>query len=144
MAAQLTIGALVISGTTVIVVLFIAFAERVLTRLDGWLERPPFFLRSVVVLVAVTLWLVAAMSLGVWLWATAFLAVGVFDTLEPAVYFSVVAFTTLGFGDVLVAEDWRLLSGISAANGLLIFGICTAFQVEVLRRLRRIGDSSGD
>ncbi|MEM9736953.1 MAG: ion channel, partial [Pseudomonadota bacterium] len=56
-----------------------------------------------------------------------------------ALYFSVVAFTTLGFGDVLLPQEWRLLAGLSAANGLLIFGVSTAFLVEVFRR---VGDGN--
>ena len=84
-----------------------------------------------------TLWLMAAHSLGVWIWAATFLMLGTFSALEPALYFSVVSFTALGFGDVVLTPQWRLLSGMSAANGLLIFGLSTAFLVEFLSRLRK-------
>jgi hypothetical protein len=47
-------------------------------------------------------------------------------TLEKAVYFSTVTFTTLGFGDITLDEEWRLLSSFEAANGLLMFGWTTA------------------
>jgi hypothetical protein len=46
-----------------------------------------------------------------------------------------VSFTTLGFGDVTLPHDWRLLSGIIAANGLILFGLNTAFLIEILNRL---------
>jgi len=62
---------------------------------------------------------------------------GTFDALEPALYFSVVSFTTLGFGDVVLTPQWRLLPGMSAANGLLIFGLSTAFLVEFFTHLRK-------
>jgi hypothetical protein len=42
----------------------------------------------------------------------------IFGTLEGAVYFSIVAYTTLGFGDILLPLDWRLLGGMASANGL--------------------------
>ena len=51
-------------------------------------------------------------------------------------YFSLVSFTTLGFGDVLFPPEWRLLSGMAAANGLLNFGLLTALLVEALRHVR--------
>jgi hypothetical protein len=51
---------------------------------------------------------------------------GAIETLETAVYFSTVTFTTLGFGDITLDEDWRLLSSFEAANGLLMFGWSTA------------------
>ena len=39
-----------------------------------------------------------------------------FHALEPALYFSLVSFSTLGFGDIILDEKWRLLSGLTAAN----------------------------
>ncbi|MEL6479223.1 MAG: ion channel [Pseudomonadota bacterium] len=137
MVAQLALGSVVIAGSVIVQVLFIAMAESWLRRREAWLARPPHLLRSTLGLAAVTLWLMLAHTVGVWLWAVTFLAVGVFEGLEPALYFSGVAFTTLGFGDVLVGREWRLLSGLAAANGLLIFGISTAFLVEALRAIRQ-------
>jgi hypothetical protein len=61
---------------------------------------------------------------------------GIFETLEEAVYFALVSYTTLGFGDVLLEKEWRLLSGMAAANGLLNFGLLTALLVEALRHIR--------
>ncbi len=82
-----------------------------------------------------TVWILAAHTASVWLWSIAFYLLGVFDRLEPAVYFSLVAFTTLGFGDIILAEDWRILSGMTAINGLLLFGFSTAFLFEVFNRI---------
>jgi hypothetical protein len=48
-------------------------------------------------------------SICVWIWAGAFLVLGLFPAVEPAVYFSIVSFTTLGFGDILLPVLWRLL-----------------------------------
>ena len=78
----------------------------------------------------------AMLTVAVWIWAVAFRLLGIFGTLEASVYFSLVAFTTLGFGDVLLPQEWRLLSGLSAANGLLMFGLMTAVLVETLRETR--------
>ncbi len=30
-------------------------------------------------------------------------------------------FTTIGFGDVVVAQSWRLFAALEGANGLLLF-----------------------
>ena len=46
--------------------------------------------------------------------------------LETAFYFSMVTFTTLGFGDVVLTGPWRTLASIQAANGVIIFGWTTA------------------
>ena len=66
----------------------------------------------------------------------AYLYVGAIAGLEPALYFAVVTITTLGFGDIVLPLESRLLAGLCAANGLLLFGVCTAFLVEFLRGLR--------
>ena len=65
-------------------------------------------------------------------------------TLEEAVYFSMVTFTTLGFGDIIIAPPWRILSGIEAMNGLLIFGWSTALLYAVVNESmkRRFSDSN--
>lgn len=137
MIVQLLIGSFVISLSVVVVAIFIGLAEHVLMRYGKWIVSEPQRIRLVVSLTGVTLWLIAAISAAVWLWAVTYLAVGAFDAMEPALYFSIVTFTTLGFGDVLLTEQWRLLSGLAAANGLLIFGLSTAFMVEFLVRVRR-------
>jgi hypothetical protein len=49
-------------------------------------------------------------------------------------YFAFVNYTTLGYGDVLPVERWRLLGPITAMNGILLFGWSTAVIFEVLRR----------
>ena len=51
-----------------------------------------------------------------------------------AFYFAFVNYTTLGYGDILPVEQWRLLGPITAMNGVLLFGWSTAVIFEVLRR----------
>jgi hypothetical protein len=110
--------------------------EVLFLRGHGWLMREPHRLKLMVVIGAVSLWVLGVITAGIWVWAGAFYALGVFATLEEAVYFAMVTFTTLGFGDVLLPMEWRLLAGMAAANGLLNFGLLTALLVEALRHVR--------
>jgi hypothetical protein len=73
-------------------------------------------------------------SVQVWIWAITFQTVGAFSELEPALYFSLVSFSTVGFGDITLGPDWRLLSALTAANGFISFGWSTAHMVELVRR----------
>jgi hypothetical protein len=75
-------------------------------------------------------------SVQIWAYAFAYLALGQFDGLEPALYFSTSAFTTVGFGDVLLSDSWRMLGAAEAANGFLLIGWSTAFLVAVTARVR--------
>jgi len=57
-------------------------------------------------------------------------------SFEPAMYFSIVTFTTLGYGDVLVAEEWRILAATEAANGIIMFGWTPALIVNFVSKVR--------
>jgi len=46
-----------------------------------------------------------------------------------------VTFTTLGYGDILLDEQWRLLASFEAANGILMFGWSTAIVMAVVHRI---------
>ena len=53
---------------------------------------------------------------------------------EDLGYFAFVNYTTLGYGDVVPVERWRLIGPITAMNGVLLCGWSTAVIFEVLRR----------
>ena len=137
MILQLFMGSLIISLTITVQAVFIGLAIDRLNKVGAWFISPQKNYKTIVATIAVTLWLLAGHSVGVWLWALSYMAVGAFNALEPALYFSVVSFTTLGFGDITLPVQWRILSGMSAANGLILFGLSTAFLIEFLTRLRR-------
>lgn len=137
MLLHLLIGSSIISLTIVLHVAFTAAAEWGLKREHIWPGRLAGPLRFVTLLVGMTLWLLAAISLSVWLWAFCLIWLDIFQDIETSVYFSLVAFTTLGFGDIILGKEWRILSGLMAANGLLIFGLTTAVLVDFLSRFRR-------
>lgn len=137
MLLQLLIGSGIITATIVIHVGFAAAVEWVLKREHLWPGRRAGLFRFITLLVGMTLFLLASISISVWLWAHSLLWLGVFQDIETSVYFSLVSFTTLGFGDIILDKDWRILSGLAAANGLLIFGLNTAVLVDFLTRFRR-------
>ena len=137
MPLQLLIGSAIISMTLVIHVGFTAAAEWALKREHIWPGQRAGFMRFVLLLVGMTLLLLASISLSVWIWALCLLGLGVHNDIETAVYFTLVSFTTIGFGDIVLDKEWRILSGLMGANGLLIFGLTTAVLVDFLARFRR-------
>lgn len=136
MLDQLLIGSLLTLGSIVIATTSWWALESVLIRLHRWSVRPPHGPRLVVILSLALIWTLSMMIVAVVFWAVAFFHLDIFATLEESVYFALVAFTTLGFGDVLLPQEWRLLAGMAAANGLLMFGLLTAILVEILRDTR--------
>jgi hypothetical protein len=125
MLIQIALGSAMIVVTTLIQGIFTMLG---IERLRDHLERrtTKSLVRSTLKLAVFVLWLFLATILEVWTWAMLYLALGALGTLEQAVYFSTVTFTTLGFGDITLDENWRLLSSFEGANGLLMFGWSTA------------------
>jgi hypothetical protein len=136
MLVQIAIGSALIFLTMTVSTGLWFLHERVLIRLRRWTGRRHFGFQMVTVLLNTLFSTILMMTASVWIWAVALRGLGLFDSLEHSVYFSLVAFTTLGFGDVLLPAEWQLLGGLSAANGLLLFGLLTAMLVETLRETR--------
>ena len=92
---------------------------------------------DVVKLSVVGIGLIAAHTASVTVWAAVFIATEVSTTFEGGLYFALTTYTTLGFGDVLAPQPWRLLPGFASLNGLLLFGLSAAVLVDAAARLRR-------
>jgi len=65
-------------------------------------------------------------------WALFYVLVGALPDLETAAYFSLTSYTTVGYGDVVLPEAWRLLGPIEAAVGVLMLGWSTGVLVVVI------------
>ena len=70
-------------------------------------------------------------------WAGLFLWLGEFQDFETAFYHSTVNFTSLGYGDIVMSEQWRLLGALEAANGVLMFGLTAGLVLSVMDGLLR-------
>jgi len=68
-------------------------------------------------------------------WAVFFDLIGPLPGLEAAAYFSLTSYTTVGYGDVVLPEPWRLLGPLEAAVGVLMLGWSTGVLVAVLGKV---------
>jgi type III secretory pathway component EscU len=68
-------------------------------------------------------------------WSVTYLWLGAIEGLEKATYFSMVTFTTLGYGEIVLDEQWRLLASFEAANGIIMFGWTTAIVLATVQRI---------
>ena len=91
-------------------------------------------------LVMTTLWLMLLHMIQIVVWAEVYLhLVGIVELqdIETALYFSAVTYTTLGYGDVVLHDHWRIMSAIEAMNGIMLFGWSTALLFGVVREIIR-------
>jgi hypothetical protein len=87
--------------------------------------------------------LMAAHACEVLVWSLAYGLVDAAPASTDLLYFAFVNYTTLGYGDVVPVERWRLIGPMTAMNGVLLFGWSTAVIFEVLRKTMAVtaGDS---
>jgi len=126
-----TLSALVVQGTAVVlgVQAISALLARRAVGIDVWRNGLATLLLIIILLTGH----LAQMAV----WAAVFMVAGELETFEVAFYHSAVNYTTLGYGDIVMSEYWRLLGPQEAASGTLAFGWSTAAIVTVVIRLVR-------
>ena len=104
------------------------------------LIHPSLFLAAVMIPIVSVL--MATHTIEVMVWALAYAWVDAAPENAQLVYFAFVNFATLGYGDVVPVDRWKLLGPIAAMNGALLFGWSTAVMFEVLRRTMERGGAA--
>jgi hypothetical protein len=94
-------------------------------------------LEAMVPLVVTMLAMMVANLLQVALWGGLFVLLGEFEQLYPAVYHSAVNFTSLGYGDVVMRQEWKLLGPLEAANGVLMMSMTAAVLTAIVQHTVR-------
>ena len=139
MLRQLLLGGAVSLGNIAIHAAVMATVVGTARRALDWERRLPQVRLAAVMVAAVGVLMIAHLA-EVMVWS---LAYGILDVAPPGAdprYFAFVNYTTLGYGDVVPVERWRLLGPMAAMNGALLFGWSTAVIFEVLRQAMRSRD----
>ena len=137
---QLLIGGVLIVVTVMVHALAL---DQIIRRIEKFIPFAYGRFKTVwkpVIVSGVVLAVFVAHIVEIWIWALFYLAVvnrAELPDLESALYFSTSTFTTVGFGDVHLLHDWRMISSIEAANGFMLFGWSTAFIFEIVAQLYR-------
>jgi voltage-gated potassium channel Kch len=133
MLLNIAIASFLMAVTTIIhaggMILMLHDLKRQKTGLLAWLHKSrEYWIASIIL----TMFIVAVLETLVW--AFAYLALSAIEGLEKALYFSMVTFTTLGYGEIVLEERWRLLASFEAANGIIMFGWTTAIVIAAVQR----------
>ena len=68
-------------------------------------------------------------------WAATYLLLGAMDTLADAVLYSMDCVTTHGSPELDLARQWKLMGALESVNGVLLFGMSTAFLAAAINQL---------
>lgn len=133
MLLQFAVGAAACVCNIAIHALVMLVLVRVAQVVAGSTRLGPSLL-LVTIMVATVSVLMLAHGLEVFVWALTYELVGAVPPGADVLYFAFVNYTTLGYGDVVPVERWRLIGPTTAMCGVLMFGWSTAVIFEVLRR----------
>lgn len=103
-------------------------------RAMGRTRISPISSEGAVVAVLAALGLLVLHGLEIWLYAWLYQAIGAVGTLRDAVYFSTIAYASIGFSDAAMAPQWKLLGALEGINGALLLGWSVAFFVTLMTR----------
>jgi hypothetical protein len=70
------------------------------------------------------------------LWAAAYRFVGALPDYHSAVLYSLSAITSYGHTNLVLGMHWQLLGALEALDGMLLFGLTTAFLFGIIQRAR--------
>lgn len=111
---------------------------RLESQAEASVHTHPASFRGMAVLLFLILSLTALHGVEIWLYAFVYLLLGAIPVLREAVYFSTITYGAIGYGDEIMAREWRLVSAIEGINGIIMIGWSTAFLMRTVGLLRRI------
>lgn len=86
-------------------------------------------------LTGVVLGLLLLHLLEVAMWASFFYLKGCFQDVQDSVYFSLITYATVGYGDLVLTREWRVLAGVEALAGVMMMSWSTAILIGYIERV---------
>lgn len=133
---QILMGSGLLAVSSAIHVLAVVLSIPSFSTLSRHVPRGTRPLRRIIVFLLFAIGvLLIAHTIQIWTWAVIFLLISDLPDLATSFYFATVTYTTLGYGDIVLGQDARLVATFCAITGLLTFGISTAFLIGVLGKV---------
>jgi len=139
MLSELTLAFVVVAVCVVIHTAgLVGAAEWMIDHRAGFERRRPGLARFCLYLTLVFAVIIVLHLLETVVWAVVYQWWGLFPDYETALYFSLGSYTTIGYGDVVLPQRWRLLGAVEGISGVLLCGLSTAFIFVVMNMLFQI------
>ncbi|MBJ6370535.1 ion channel [Sedimentitalea arenosa] len=134
-AQQLLWGSVCLLACLILHVIWISIGVDLLWRSRDRLAHQRRFMRTTLVIVLAVGAMLIAITAQVLLWSFFYVSFSALEDWNTALYFSMVTFTTLGYGDIILEPDLRIFATFGAVTGLFSFGLSTAFLVAAASHL---------
>jgi len=108
-------------------------------RSEAAIERlrhiEPLSPRGALFTLMIVLAIIVLHGLEIWAFAALYLAAGAVYPFEEALYFSTISYSTVGYNDTHIADNWRLVGAFESILGMILLGWSTAFFFRMLGRI---------
>jgi hypothetical protein len=107
-------------------------------RISNWLERREgglnrAFTRWIGMCAGLGLMLALLHAIEIGIWAMTYWQLGMIDTFMNAILYSADSMTTRGASGLMLRHNWQIMGDIEAIDGMLLFGISTAFIFAMMQ-----------
>ena len=109
--------------------------EKVVRTLSCSTGRRGLVPRFAIVMGAAVLLMTALHGIEGLAWAAAFLFLGAVPDAKAGMLYSLNAMTTYGHESVSLAPQWQMMGALEALNGMLLFGLTTAFLFAMIQEV---------
>ena len=136
MMGNILLGLLVMVSCLLVQAMLVVVAIQFYVRNRRLVESPTFG-STLGMISTVMVLLVVGNFIQIMIWAVLFMYLGEFNDYPTAAYHSAVNFATLGYGDIVMSEQHRILGPMQAVNGVLMVGVSTAVVMSALQNALR-------
>lgn len=138
MLLELSVALLLVSTCVVIHITGLLTLVESLLRQKHWINQNVGFRHYTPLLTIIFAGITGLHVLEACIWAAFYDWHRLFPNAETSLYFSLGSYTTIGYGDVVLPEKWRLLGTLEGITGVLLCGLSTAFIFAVVNAVFKI------
>ena len=138
MLTEISVAAMIVSACLLLHVAALLFMAEWLLQRREYLERSSVRMRYAILMILLFSGIMFLHIIETSMWAVFYYTRALFADFETCLYFSLTSYTTIGYGDVLLPQRWRLLGAIEGVTGVLLCGISTAFFFAVMTAMFQV------
>ena len=134
MLISLFVGSCVIAGCVFIQILGVIELSNRVSQLSRLWSNIRIHYKKMWLMVATVLGIFLIHAFQIWIWALTYWAVKALPDFQMSLYFSTVTFSTLGYGDIILSQNWRILGALEGIAGFIHIGWSTAYLITASTR----------
>jgi len=113
--------------------------ERIVGRLSHAVHGPHLTASFVAVMGVAALLVTVLHALEGGVWAAAYRLLGALPDNRSAILYSISAITSYGHATIFLDPQWQLMGALEALNGMMLFGLTTAFLFKLIQQVWPLG-----